>query len=75
MVDTPGFTRLGLQDIKPAELAALFPEFEQLRAHCAFRDCRHLKEPGCAVKEALGTKISPMRYEHYSLFAAEIDGL
>ncbi len=72
VVDTPGFTRLDFQRIKPAELKAYFPEFETLQGRCAFRDCRHLTEPNCAVKDAVGQSVNPMRYEHYSYFAAEI---
>lgn len=75
VVDTPGFTRLSFQGIKASHLPGLFPEFTPFKSKCAFRDCRHLKEPGCAVTEAVGPKISPLRYEHYTSFAKEIDQL
>ena len=34
---------------------------------CRFDDCRHLREPGCAVREALERgEIAPSRYESYA---------
>lgn len=72
VVDTPGFTRLELSDLKPENLATLFPEFEAYSGECAFRDCRHLSEPRCAIRQHLGDQINPLRYEHYSYFMNEL---
>jgi ribosome biogenesis GTPase / thiamine phosphate phosphatase len=72
VVDTPGFTRLELTDLKPEDLAALFPEFVAYSGECAFRDCRHLSEPHCAIRQHLGEMINPLRYEHYSYFMDEL---
>lgn len=73
VVDTPGFTRLDLHDIKPYELSALFPEIKPLLGQCAFRDCMHLSEPDCAVQRVINITLSPMRYEHYRYFANELN--
>lgn len=73
VVDTPGFTRLNFFDIEPEELADLFPEFRALHDGCKFRDCRHLSEPGCAVREEVGESVNPMRYEHYRFFMKELN--
>ncbi len=73
VVDTPGFTRLDFTDLSGDELAYYFPEFENLSGNCAFRDCRHLSEPRCAVKVEIGSSLNPMRYEHYQYFARELD--
>lgn len=70
--DTPGFTRLDFQGIAPEELGELFPEFIALREKCSFRDCHHLVEPSCAVREASKESISAMRYKHYRLFMEEL---
>jgi ribosome biogenesis GTPase / thiamine phosphate phosphatase len=72
VVDTPGFTRLELADLKPEDLATLFPEFEAYSGDCAFRDCRHLSEPRCAIRQLIGKMINPLRYEHYSYFMDEL---
>lgn len=72
VVDTPGFTRLELADLKLEELATLFPEFVKYSGECAFRDCRHLSEPRCSIRQRLGDQINPLRYEHYCYFMDEL---
>ena len=64
--DTPGFSSLYLTDLEKEELQVYFPEFDEHRETCRFQGCQHVKEPGCAVKEALADgKISQSRYENY----------
>lgn len=66
LVDTPGFSSLYLTDMEEHELKDFFPEFREEAENCRFQGCRHIHEPGCAVKEALETKkISTLRYEDY----------
>lgn len=73
VVDTPGFSRLDLPDLTPDQLAACFPEFDLLAPGCSFRNCLHLAEPGCAVREAAEQgKVNHLRYQHYHLFLEEI---
>jgi ribosome biogenesis GTPase / thiamine phosphate phosphatase len=74
LVDTAGFEEFGLAHLSFDEIAATFPEFKGLLGHCRFQDCRHMEEPGCAIRAALadGT-IAPERYEFYrSLSAASL---
>lgn len=52
LVDTPGVWEYGLWRMEPAELTRGFPEFQSYSGKCRFRDCLHLEEPGCAVREA-----------------------
>ena len=64
--DTPGFTSLEINDIEPEELAHYYPEFDKYHGQCKFDNCRHLKEPGCAVREAVSTgEIHHLRYKSY----------
>ena len=50
-----------------SEKLGRFPEFEPYIGHCRFDDCAHLKEPGCAVREAMDEgKINPSRHESYA---------
>jgi len=66
VIDTPGIRELGLWDIYRNELKKYFPEFEYYEAGCKFNDCRHLEEPGCAVKKAVNEgKIFEERYQNY----------
>ncbi|HWW19669.1 MAG TPA: ribosome small subunit-dependent GTPase A [Steroidobacteraceae bacterium] len=61
----------GVRDFAPAidylDPSALgFAEIESLAAHCRFGDCRHLREPGCAVRASVDVGgVNPRRYESY----------
>ncbi len=66
VIDTPGIRELGLWDLYRDELREYFVEFRAVEQDCQFNDCRHLKEPGCAVKEAVESGgISAERYQNY----------
>ncbi len=67
VIDTPGIRSIGLMDMEPETLAKIFPGFfEDDRFTCRFSNCKHLKEPGCAVREAVESgKISAARYASY----------
>lgn len=73
LVDTPGFKEFGLAHLTLPEIAATFPEFKSLLGHCRFQDCRHLQEPGCAIRAALADgRVEPARYEFYLSLAAAV---
>lgn len=64
--DTPGFTSFDLIETGEEELDLHFPEISVYRGQCYFDNCRHMKEPSCAVRQALEEgKIHPMRYRSY----------
>jgi ribosome biogenesis GTPase len=66
VADTPGLRSVGLWDVEPEELDGYFPEIRPLVEDCAFSDCTHLHEPGCAVIAAVEAgKIDPERYDSY----------
>lgn len=51
LIDTPG-----MRELKPTgeeDVAENFADIEALAGDCRFRDCRHLQEPGCAVRAAV----------------------
>jgi len=66
IIDTPGIRELGLVDITKQELSGYFPEMRALINECQFNNCMHIREPGCAVKDAVneGT-IATERYVSY----------
>ena len=69
IMDTPGFSSFDtdMMDLGQADtLAQAFPEFRPYLGQCRFDDCRHVKEKGCAVLEALEAgEISPSRHSSY----------
>lgn len=65
IADTPGFSSLDFGYIKSSDLRERILDF-QIEDACRFRDCTHVKEPGCAVKQAVEDgRISKIRYENY----------
>ena len=69
IADTPGFASFDIkmmQNIEKQELQHDFREFKKYIGSCRFNDCAHLKEPGCAVTDALRRgEIMPSRYQSY----------
>lgn len=52
IIDTPGLRTLRL-DGEAGAVAQVFDDIGSLALHCRFRDCRHVDEPGCAVREGV----------------------
>jgi ribosome biogenesis GTPase / thiamine phosphate phosphatase len=74
LMDTPGFSEVGLWGIEARALAECFPEMRPLLGRCRYADCRHLSEPGCVVRTAVEEgKIQAGRYESYRALRAEIE--
>lgn len=66
LIDTPGLSEFGLAGLAAQDIAAGFADIAPLAAHCRFRDCRHLAEPGCAVSAAAAAgTLSARRLELY----------
>lgn len=64
--DTPGFTSFDVLDTEEDQLAFLFPEMVPYQGMCRYDNCRHLKEPDCAVIAAVNEgKIQKTRYQSY----------
>lgn len=70
VADTPGFASFEVDMVNPISCENLqyaFREFRPYIGQCRFRDCAHLKEPGCAVLAAVEAgKIAPERHESYA---------
>jgi ribosome biogenesis GTPase / thiamine phosphate phosphatase len=52
LIDSPGMQEFGLQHLSQTALMHAFPEIRGRAGQCRFHNCRHLKEPGCAVLAA-----------------------
>lgn len=73
LADTPGFSSFEFDLMEKEELYRCFPEFVVKQNDCKFRECMHVKEPKCAVKEAVDSgEIKAYRYKHYLQFLEEI---
>ncbi|MCL2545571.1 MAG: ribosome small subunit-dependent GTPase A [Oscillospiraceae bacterium] len=75
IADTPGFTIYDPTCIKgktPGELAYCYPEMRPYIDQCRYRSCRHERDEGCAILQAVQDgKISPERHATYvALLAA-----
>ena len=69
--DTPGFSSLDLTDITKENIKLGFPEFNKYP--CDFKDCAHIDEKNCNVKDAVNNKkILKSRYDSYVSFYKEI---
>lgn len=76
IIDTPGLKSFGLIDMEPEELKNYFPEMVRLSKNCRFGNCKHLNEPGCAVKpEFEESRLPIFRYENYVHLYEELKGL
>lgn len=76
VVDTPGFSEVGVWNLTPAALGEQFPEFRARANDCRFGDCRHRNEPGCAVREAVAAGVIPAaRHASYLAILAELEAL
>ncbi len=66
LIDSPGIREFGLWHIEPEEILAGFVEFRPFIGQCRFRDCRHEKEQGCALLQAVADgKIDERRLHSY----------
>lgn len=73
LIDCPGVQEFGLAHLGRDEIASGFPEFRPHLGHCRFRDCRHDREPDCAIQAALAAgSISRLRFEHFRRMVAEL---
>lgn len=66
VADTPGIRELAGWQIPDEDLAWCFPEMRPYLGGCAFNDCTHIHEPGCAIRDAAEAgNITPQRYDSY----------
>jgi ribosome biogenesis GTPase len=64
LIDSPGMSVFGLAHYGRDTLQQAFVELRDLLPHCRFRDCRHEREPACAVRAAVEAGIvAPQRVE------------
>ena len=73
ILDTPGFSSLGLFRLEKEQLAEFYPEFAPFEKYCRFGGCSHISEPVCGIKAAVAEgEIPQIRYENYCLLYDEL---
>jgi ribosome biogenesis GTPase len=66
VADTPGIREFGLAGLRRHDLIRHYPEIHLRAKDCRFADCRHIHEPGCAVRVAVEQgDIAQTRYHSY----------
>ena len=76
VTDTPGIKELQLWQIDRTNLVDYFTEMAPLVGDCQFRDCIHVHEPGCAVRQAVEQgEIAPIRYDGYKRIIEHMDAM
>lgn len=61
--DTPGFTQFSFAGLKPHRITETFNEFKNL--NCAFANCLHMDEEGCALKNDDSLQLPDTRLDSY----------
>lgn len=66
IIDTPGIRKLMVSEVETG-IKCAFEDIEEFISKCKFSDCKHQKEPGCAIQAVLndGT-LNRRRWETYS---------
>ena len=76
VADTPGFSSLNFNGMDKKDIKDNFKEFYENEDKCKYKDCMHLKEDGCYIKELVENgKIRKTRYENYKKFIESIEEL
>ncbi len=73
LIDSPGVRSFRLGDIDRETLQHGFRELRPYIGQCRFGDCRHDREPGCAIREAVAAgAIAPQRLANFHHLAATL---
>ena len=74
VADTPGFSSLqfSMLGMDKTAIRDNFIEFEEFKEYCKYKDCMHIKENDCCVKENIDKIILKSRYDNYVKFIEEI---
>ena len=72
LIDCPGVQAFGLHYLSFGAIEEGFVEFARYRGQCRFHDCRHLHEPGCALRNAADAgEIDARRLELFQQITAK----
>jgi ribosome biogenesis GTPase len=73
LIDSPGVQEFGLYHLSVEQMEHAFIEFRPYLGKCRFNNCRHVREPDCAIMNAVQNgKISEIRLQSYKKLLSEI---
>lgn len=69
IADTPGFSAVDFTDMKKEDIRDNFIEFNEYKDNCEYKDCMHINEKKCTIKENVQNNIIlKSRYDNYLKF-------
>ena len=69
VVDTPGFSNVDFHEMSAMDIRDNMKEMFDNLGNCKYRDCMHIKEDGCVVKDLVSSgDIIASRYDNYKYF-------
>ena len=72
IADTPGFSSLSFIDMTKEDIRDNFIEFNNYKDKCKYRDCMHINEDECEIKQKVNENvILKERYDNYKKFIDE----
>ena len=72
LIDSPGLQEFGLAHLSVSDIESGFREILPLLGQCRFRNCRHDREPDCAIHAAVRAgEIDSRRYAHFRTLCGE----
>jgi len=76
LIDSPGIRGFGLWHLTQEQIIQGFIEFRDYVGHCKFRDCEHIDDPCCALRDAVQKgHIAKERFDNYHQILSEITSL
>lgn len=70
-IDTPGFK--SIDTTQTTSRPIVFDDIFKIAKNCKFRNCRHITEPNCAVKDALNSgKITQDQYSNFLKYESRV---
>jgi ribosome biogenesis GTPase len=74
VIDTPGVREVGVTSLTPELLERVYPDVARLAPGCRFRDCRHDREPECAVRDGVREgELAGVRHAGFLRLVAGVD--
>lgn len=69
VADTPGFSSVDFEGMTSSDIRDQVLEFEKYKDKCKYKDCMHVKEDSCRIKDLVEDHtILPSRYQNYLKF-------
>ncbi len=73
LIDSPGVRQFSVSHLAEDDIVFGFPEIARLATSCRFANCRHDREPDCAVKQGVSDcEISKSRFSNYSRLLGDV---